>query len=163
MRQVFLTGRGKIEVVDVPVPSRLVDSVLVRNACSLISTGTESAAVTSRTGVLGLYERVVSSRERVNQVWDLARRHGLAYTWGLVNRKLHELTAIGYSSAGYVVEVDHDGMSFAVGDRVACMGVGFASHAEYAVVPKNLMARIPESVSYEAASFGAIGCVALQG
>ena len=41
MRQVFLTGRGKIEVVDVPVPSRLVDSVLVRNACSLISTGTE--------------------------------------------------------------------------------------------------------------------------
>ncbi len=163
MKQVFLTGRGKIEVVDVPVPSRLVDSVLVRNACSLISTGTESAAVTSRTGALGLYEKVVSSRERVNQVWDLARRHGFAYTWDLVHRKLQELTAIGYSSAGYVVEVDHYGMSFAVGDRVACMGAGFASHAEYVVVPKNLVARIPEGVSFESASFGALGCVALQG
>jgi len=163
VKQVFLTGRGKVEILDVPVPSRLVDSVLVRNACSLISTGTESAAVTSRTGVLGFYEKVVSSRERVNQVWDLARRHGLAYTWDLVHRKLQELTAIGYSSAGYVVEVDHGGVSFAVGDRVACMGAGFASHAEYAVVPKNLVTRIPKGVSFEAASFGALGCVALQG
>ncbi len=163
MKQAFLTGRGKIEVAEVPVPARLVDSVLVRNVCSLISTGTESAAVTSRSGVLGLYEKVVSSTERVNQVWDLARRHGLAYTWDLVHRKLQQFTAIGYSSAGYIVEVDHGGVPFAVGDRVACMGTGFASHAEYVVVPKNLVARVPEGVSFESASFGALGCVALQG
>jgi len=163
MKQVFLTGKGQIEVVDAPLPARLVDSVLVRNACSLISTGTESAAVTKHSGLLGLYEKAISSRERIGQVWTLARAAGIARAWDTIRQKLEEYSPIGYSCAGEVVEVDHPGMPFAPSHRVACMGAGFASHAEFVVVPKNLVVRIPDNVSFEEAAFGAIGCIALQG
>ena len=41
---------------------------------------------------------------------------------------------------------------FAVGDRVACMGGGYALHADRACVPQNLCAAIPDGVSFEAAA-----------
>jgi len=163
MKQVFLTGKGQVEVVDAPVPARLVDSVLVRNVCSLISTGTEAAAITRRSGLLGLYEKAISSRERIDQVWTLTRALGIGRAWDVVRQKLEEYSPIGYSCAGEVVEVDHPGMSFSPGDRVACMGAGFACHAEYVAVPKNLVVRIPDKVSFAEAAFGALGCIALQG
>lgn len=56
MKQIFLSGQGQINVFDVPIPSKVNNSVLVKNAFSLISTGTEGAAVTSKSGMLGLYE-----------------------------------------------------------------------------------------------------------
>jgi predicted dehydrogenase/threonine dehydrogenase-like Zn-dependent dehydrogenase len=163
MKQVFLVGSGQVEVVEAPVPARLLDSVLVRNECSLISAGTEAAAVTKRSGLLGLCEKAVSSRERVGEVWALARSKGILRAWDTIRQKLEEYSPIGYSCAGTVVEVDHPGMPFAPGHRVACMGAGFAAHAELVVVPKNLVIRIPDNVSFEEGAFGAIGCIALQG
>ena len=67
MRQVFLSGIGQIDVLKVPVPGRMRDSVLVRNAFSLINSGTEAAAVTNRSGWLGMYEKLKDSRDRMNQ------------------------------------------------------------------------------------------------
>src|SRR5438094_1556071 len=151
MKQVFLVGRGQIEVVDAPVPARLLESVLVRNECSLISAGTEAAAVTKRSGLLGLSEKALSSRERVGQVWALARTKGIIRTWDTIRQKLEEYSPIGYSSAGTVLEIDHPGMSFAPGHRVSCMGAGFATHVEILLVPKNLVVRIPDNVSSEEA------------
>jgi predicted dehydrogenase/NADPH:quinone reductase-like Zn-dependent oxidoreductase len=47
---------------------------------------------------------------------------------------------------------------------VACAGVGPAVHAEFACVPRLLMARIPsEAVSFEEAAFTTVGSVALHG
>lgn len=163
MKQVFLGGDGQIEVLDAPVPGRLRDAVLVRNSCSLISSGTEGAAVTRRGGVWGVYEKARSSRDRVEQVWTMARTQGIAATAQAVRGKLADYGMIGYSSAGLVVEVDGEDMPFRVGDRVACMGVGFANHAEYVTVPRNLVARLPEGVAFEDAAFGAIACIAMQG
>jgi predicted dehydrogenase len=163
MKQVFLSGTGQIEVFDVPIPARLHDAILVRNAYSLISTGTEAAAVTTRGGWLGVYEKVRNSKERVNQVWGLVQTIGVQKTWEMVRNKLEDYTMIGYSCAGQVVEVDHDELPFAVGQHVVCMGVGFANHAEYVVVPRNLAVAIPKDVSLEQAAFGALGCIALEG
>ena len=53
--------------------------------------------------------------------------------------------------------------SFRVGDRVACAGVGYASHAEVLSVPRNLCVRLPEQVGFEAAAFGTVGAIAMQG
>ena len=50
---------------------------------------------------------------------------------------------------------------FAPGDRVACAGTAY--HAEVVSVPKNLVARIPDEVSFDEASFVALGAIALQG
>lgn len=163
MKQVFLSGAGQIEVFDVPLPARLGNSALIRNGCSLISTGTEGAAVTRHSGYRGLYEKVRGSSERAEQVWDLVHRFGYQKTWEMVRKKLGDYTMSGYSCAGQVVEADHEGMPYAPGQRVACMGVGFASHAEYVTVPANLMAPIPDGVSFDEACFAAMACVAMQG
>lgn len=163
MKQIFLSGQGQIEVFDVPVPSKLKKSVLVKNSYSLISTGTEGAAVTSKRGVMGLYEKVMSSKDRLDQVWQMTKQQGVNQTLDLIRNKLSDYTAIGYTCAGRVMEVSSDEIPYKPGQRVSCMGAGLASHAEYVSVPQNLIAPIPDNVSYEEAAFGAIACIAIQG
>jgi len=51
---------------------------------------------------------------------------------------------------------------FHVGQRVACAGAGYASHAERIWVPRNLCVPIPENVDFDSASFVALGSIALQ-
>ncbi|MEW5961604.1 MAG: zinc-binding alcohol dehydrogenase, partial [Chloroflexota bacterium] len=163
MKQVFLSGKGEIEVFEVPVPGRLSNAVLVKNAFSLISTGTEAAAVSRRGGWLGVVEKAMHSRDRVQQVWDLARTQGLPKTWEMVRHKLDDYTAPGYSCAGQVIEVAHEGMPFRPGDLVACIGTGFATHSEYVVAPLNLVAPIPNGVDCTEGAFGALASIAMQG
>src|SRR5262249_29855230 len=52
---------------------------------------------------------------------------------------------------------------FKVGDRVACGGVGYASHAEVVFVPKNLTVRIPDEVNFTEASYATVAAIAMQG
>jgi len=163
MKQVFLSGQGEISVLDVPVPGRLQNSLLVRNHYSLISSGTEGAAVTKHRGLLGIYEKAVSSGDRIQQVWTMAKTQGVRQTYEIVRNKLSDYTAIGYSSVGTVVEVDDERMPFRPGDMVACMGTGYASHAEYVVVPHNLALPVPAGVEPGQAAFGALACIAMQG
>jgi len=79
--------------------------------------------------------------------------------------RLDSPVPLGYSSAGVVVEVGEQGSREAgeirVGDRVACAGSGYACHAEVISVPKNLCVKIPAGVSFEEASFVALGGIAL--
>ena len=163
MQQLFLSGKGEIAAFDVPLPTCLPSAILVRNAFSLISTGTESAAVSRRGGWLGALEKACRSTDKVKQTWELARKRGVQQTWDLVRAKLEDWTMIGYSCAGQVVETCCEPTEFAPGDRVACMGTGFANHAEYVVVPTNLAVKLPAEVSYEEAAFGAVACIAQQG
>ncbi len=162
MKQVFLSGDGQVELNDVPLPGRMHGAVLVQNAYSLISTGTEGAALTKHGGVLGIYEKVKKSSDRLGQVWEMAQRQGIAATAQLVRQKLTDHIPLGYSCAGRVVETD-EGLPYRQGDLVACMGAGFANHAEYVVAPKNLVAKIPAGVDLDQASFAALACIALQG
>jgi polar amino acid transport system substrate-binding protein len=52
---------------------------------------------------------------------------------------------------------------FQVGDRVACAGVGYASHAEVLSVPKNSLRSLAGGVSFESGAYGTLGAIALQG
>ncbi|MBI5248226.1 MAG: hypothetical protein HY912_01915 [Desulfomonile tiedjei] len=163
MKQIFVSGGGQIEIFDVPVPGRLRNSVLVRNAFSAISSGTEGASVSSKSGLLGIYEKARSSKDAVDKVWNLIQTKGPVMAFEAVQRKLSDYSLMGYSSAGTVMEVDNQSVPFKPGDRVACMGAGLANHAEYAAVPRNLVARVPVGVPLEEAAFGALACIALQG
>jgi len=163
MKQVFLSGKGEVAVFDVPVPARIRDSVLVRNAFSVISSGTEGASVSKSGGLLGIYEKARSSKDVVGKVWKLVEAKGYRHAWDQVRNKISDYNAMGYSCSGWIMEVDDERMPFRPGRRVACMGVGLANHAEYVVVPKNLFAPVPEGVSLDEASFAALGCIALQG
>jgi polar amino acid transport system substrate-binding protein len=77
--------------------------------------------------------------------------------------RLDQPIPLGYSCAGVVEQVGRGAEEFAVGDRVACAGMGYASHAHAVFVPKNLTVRIPDDVSFEDASYVTLGAIALQG
>lgn len=70
---------------------------------------------------------------------------------------------IGYSAAGEVVAFGDGVSGLAIGDLVACAGAGFANHADYVSVPRNLVCRVPAGCSLEAAATATVGAIALQG
>ncbi|WP_436927548.1 zinc-dependent alcohol dehydrogenase [Halosimplex amylolyticum] len=72
-----------------------------------------------------------------------------------------DATPLGYQGAGDVAAVGDGVDRFEEGDRVACMGSGYAVHGEYATVPTNLCVAIPEEVTYEEASFNHLAATAL--
>jgi predicted dehydrogenase/threonine dehydrogenase-like Zn-dependent dehydrogenase len=162
MKQVLQNRKtGKVAVVDVPVPGLQRGRVLVRTVASLISSGTERAAVEQARKSL-----LQEARERpdlVRSVVDKARNDGLMQTFGAVRDKLAASQSLGYSASGIVVGVGDNVTEFRVGDRVACAGLGFASHAEAISVPKNLCVRLAENIDFEAGAFGTLGAIALQG
>ncbi|HEY1404952.1 MAG TPA: zinc-binding alcohol dehydrogenase, partial [Pyrinomonadaceae bacterium] len=162
MKQILQNYKtGEVSVADVPPPIVQPGRVLVRTAASLISAGTERMAVE-----LGRKSLIGKARERpdlVRQVIQKAQREGLMNTLTAVQSKLNAANALGYSAAGLVIDAGHDVTDFRAGDRVACAGAGFASHAEVLSVPKNLCVRVPDGVDFEAAAFGTLGAIALQG
>ncbi|HZI19593.1 MAG TPA: bi-domain-containing oxidoreductase [Pyrinomonadaceae bacterium] len=154
-------GTGEAVVADVPAPATQPGRVLVRAAASLISAGTERAVVE-----LGRKSLAAKAKERpdlVRKVIEKVREEGLKSALGSVREKLAASHALGYSAAGVVAEVGAGVSEFRPGDRVACAGTGYASHAEVLSVPKNLCVRLPDEVEFEAAAFSTLGAVALQG
>ncbi len=67
----------------------------------------------------------------------------------------------GYQNAGEVVELGEGCTGYSVGQRVACMGGGYALHADYATVPRFLATPLPDTVSYEEGAFAALGPTAM--
>jgi polar amino acid transport system substrate-binding protein len=162
MKQVLQNRKtGRPFVGEVPVPALLKGRVLVRTVASLISAGTERAAVELVSK--GLVQEARQRPDLVKAVVTKVKNEGLLNTFASVRDKMAASQALGYSAAGIVVEVAADVTEFQVGDRVACAGVGFASHAEVLSVPKNLCVRLPENVGFESGAYGTLGAIALQG
>ena len=148
-------------MTDVPTPVVRPGFVTVRTAASLISAGTERMTVES--GQKSLMGRAFDQPALVKQVIEKARNEGVLNTIDAVRSKLESFIALGYSAAGTVLEVGAGVTEFRLGDRVACAGVGYASHAEVLAVPKNLCVRLPAQVDFDAAAFSTLGAIALQG
>jgi len=162
MKQLLQNLRdGKALVVDVPAPTPKPGMVLVRNAASLISAGTERMVVDF--AGKSLVGKARSRPDLVRQVLDKARREGVLNTLEAVFNRLDQPMALGYSCAGTVVAVGAGVEEFKPGDRVACAGGGYAVHAEYVVVPKHLLAALPDQVDFESAAFTTLGAIALHG
>ena len=148
---------GELRVEELPPPQLEAGSVLVRNAYSLISAGTERTSVkTAQSSIVG---KARTRPDLVRQVVDNAKREGLLATYRKVQTRLDNYNELGYSSAGIVLESAVPGLS--PGDRVACAGTAY--HAEIVSVPKNLVVRIPDEVDLDEAAFVALGAIALQG
>src|SRR5690242_17360601 len=162
MKQVLQNRKtGRPFVGEVPVPALQRGRVLVRTVASLISAGTERAAVELVSK--GLVQEARERPDLVKQVVAKVKNEGLLNTFASVRDKMAASQALGYSAAGIVAAVAENVSEFQVGDRVACAGVGFASHAEVLSVPKNLCVHLPEGVSFESGAYGTLGAIALQG
>ncbi len=156
-------SRGEILVVEVPEPALQPGGILVRTSHSLISVGTESAGIGGGGKRESLVMKAIRNPDLVRKVMDRVSSHGFQSTMELIKSRISNEQASGYSCAGVVLEVAPDVVRFRPGDRVACCGVGYANHAAVNFVPQNLAVKVPDSVSFEEASFGTLGAIALQG
>ena len=162
MKQVVQEIRsGETRVEEVPAPHVLPGTALVQNSASLVSAGTERSLVEfASRSLLG---KARSRPDLVRQVLSKASREGILTTFDAVQNRLDQPLPLGYSSAGTILALG-DGMEgYKVGQRVACAGGGFAVHAEYVVVPRNLLAPLPDNVDFEDGAFATLGAIALHG
>ncbi len=162
MKQLLQNMRdGKAEVTEVPVPTVKPGYVLVKNRASVVSAGTERMVV--EFAEKSLVGKAQSRPDLVRQVLDKAKREGVVSTIQAAFNKLDKPMALGYSSAGIVVAVGEGVTGFHPGMHVACAGGGFAAHAEYGLIPKNLLVPVPDHVPFEEAAFATLGAISLQG
>jgi threonine dehydrogenase-like Zn-dependent dehydrogenase len=124
-------GDGHIRLVEQDVPALKAGSVLVDVHASLVSPGSEVR------GWRALAER------RKNPDPDAQPR------------------PFGYSNAGVVLEIGDGIEELRSGDRVACIGGGYAMHTDYAVVPHNLCVKLPENVTFAQGSYAMLTATAM--
>ena len=148
---------GQTILEEVPVPQVKSGSVLIKTSRSLVSLGTERMLV--EFGKSNLIDKARQQPDKVKQVLDKIKTDGLMPTLEAVFNKLGQPLPLGYCNVGRVIAVGNGVTEFKVGDRVASNG----AHAEFVCVPKNLVAKIPDNVSDEEASFTVIGSIGLQG
>ncbi|MBG7610089.1 MAG: bi-domain-containing oxidoreductase [Anaerolineae bacterium] len=162
MKQLLQNLRtGETTVSEVPIPTPTPGTALVRTAVSLVSSGTERMLVEfAQKSWIG---KANSRPDQVRQVMDKARREGLLTTVDAVLNRLDQPMPLGYSSAGTIIAVGDGLQGLRVGDRVACAGGGYAVHAEYAVVPENLITILPKETDFESAAFATLGAIAMHG
>lgn len=165
MKQVYI---GKKAFVDnVPAPIAGDKEVLVRVEFSLISTGTETSSL--RKKEKSFKQKLNEDLQLLDKIKSKLTAEGIKPTWEKITNKINPtedmriLSPRGYSNAGIIIAKGNGVTEFNVGDRVACAGSGIAAHAEYVAIPKNLVVKIPDNLSFKDAAFTTVSSIALQG
>lgn len=158
MKQVVQNIRtGATTVQALPDPLAPTGGLLIANAASVISAGTERYVVDlAKQSLLG---KARQRPDHVRRVVEKIRQEGLLTTATQVFAKLNEPMPLGYATSGVVLECGRGVQDFKVGDRVAAA----APHAGVVAVSRNLCARIPDGVSFADAAYATLGAIALQG
>lgn len=160
MKQVLLK-KGKAIVDEIPVPMVDAENVLVKVAYSCISAGTEMAGIKSSGQTI--IQRALRQPQNIKKGLNMIKQKGILKTKNVLKSTFELGSPTGYSAAGTVVEVGVQIKDIKIGDRVACAGAGYANHAEYIEVPKNLLVKIPKNLGYKEASTVTLGSIAMQG
>lgn len=169
MKQIIQSYKtGVLKLDEVPKPQVGKGMILIVTKASLVSAGTEKMLVDlAKKSLLG---KAKARPDLVKKVIATARKEGLKNTFNKVRSKLDTPIPLGYSCSGIVQAVGDGVDKFKPGDRVACGGAGYANHADYNVVPKNLCVHIPdfkidvtEEQVFEQSASATVGAIALQG
>jgi predicted dehydrogenase/threonine dehydrogenase-like Zn-dependent dehydrogenase len=159
VRQVFLSKSGEVLVDEAPAPALGAGEVLIDVAYSLISTGTETAALARG----DLRSRIDSALRLARAGAERLHSAGLEETLRKARSRGEIASPSGYSVAGRVRDVGAEVSDLRPGDPVAAGGSAYAYHAEVVAVPRNLVARVPAELPLSDASFATVGAIALQG
>lgn len=159
MKKLFFS-RGKVELVQVPMPVLTPGTVLIKTANSFVSRGTELA--TLKNNNTSLLEKIVKNGSEISvKILDLLRSKGLTSTMYQVKSVLCKKIEAGYASSGTVVA--SSSKSFREGEIVSCAGFALASHSEYVVVPARMLSRVKNPEKLADCSAASIVAIALQG
>jgi len=153
--------KGTLYLEEVPIPVCRPNGVLVKTLYSAVSVGTEKMKL--RNASMNYLQMARSKPEQVKQIMTTLKQLGPVDTYRKVMNKLDSMTPLGYSCVGEVIEVGNKCPDVKAGDIVACAGGGYANHAEFNYIPKNLFAHVPKEVDMESAAFTTIAAIALQG
>lgn len=158
MKQLFQNLKtGTTELIECPYPQSKRGHLIIQTRASLISLGTERMLVEFSKS--GLIDKARQQPEKVKQVFEKIKTDGLIPTIEAVQSRLDEPLPLGYCNAGVVLEAGEGVTEFSVGDAVVSNG----PHAEIVSVPKNLVAKIPNGLSFENAAFTVAASIGLQG
>ena len=131
-----------IRLIEQDVPDLRPGSIAVDVGASSVSPGSELSANRDGREVLGGW-RSLAEQGRSADAGSQPRAYG------------------GYSNAGIVIAVGEGVTRFRPGDRVACIGGGYAVHTDTAIVPRNLAVHLPGQVTYAQGSYGMLMGTAL--
>src|SRR5262245_18900624 len=120
MKQVIRRGLKEIIVDEVPDPVAPPHHVLIRPACSLISSGTEIASIHQE----GVLKEVAENPSHLRKIWDVMKNAGPIRTLAEVREKFSEYAVLGYSGAGVVATVHPTVKDLEPGERVSYGGEG---------------------------------------
>jgi predicted dehydrogenase len=156
MKQILRKGIKEIIVEEVPDPVVSPHHVLIRPVYSLISSGTETASIHRE----GLLKEVADNPSHIRKILSAMESNGPVATVREVLAKFSEYAPIGYSGAGILVDKHATVSDLEIGQRVAYGGEG-TGHGETIITGRNLVARVPEAVSFEHACFATLGSIAM--
>lgn len=160
MKQILQNFKtGATELAEIPCSQGKPGHLLIHTRTSLVSAGTERMLVDF--GKANLLQKARQQPDKVRMVLDKMKTDGLVPTFEAIKNKLDQSVPMGYCNVGHIAAVGAglEARGYKIGERIASNG----NHAEVVCVPHNLCARIPDSVSNEAASFTILGAIALQG
>ncbi|MED5512031.1 MAG: bi-domain-containing oxidoreductase, partial [Pseudomonadota bacterium] len=144
-------------IVEAPAPQLTKNHVVINTTTTLISAGTERMLVDF--GKANLIDKARAQPDKVKMVLEKVQTDGLMTTVDAVKSKLAQPLPLGYCNVGVVESVGKGAESFQQGDRVVSNG----PHADVVRVSKNLVAKIPDNVTDEEASFTVVASIGLQG
>ena len=150
-------AKGGTTVTEAPAPQVSRNNLIINTRVSLISAGTERMLVGF--GKASYLEKARQQPDKVKMVLEKIGTDGLITTVDAVKSKLAQPLPLGYCNVGVISEVGLGVQGFKAGDRVVSNG----PHADVVKVPKNLCARIPDSVDDDSASFVVVASIGLQG
>ncbi len=148
---------GKTILEEVPVPKVSKNYVLIKTSKSLVSLGTEKMLI--EFSKANYFQKIKKQPEKFKLVLNKIKTDGIKSTINAVFNKLNTPLPLGYCNVGIVEEVGENVIDIKVGDRVVSNG----GHAEYVLVSKNLLSKVPKDVSDDEAVFTVIGSIGLQG
>ena len=157
MKQLVVEKNNPTPILwDTPLPNPGPGEILIKNHYSVVSSGTELAAIeVANTSVTDKLQ----NSSNIDKGLDLLKKEGLGAVWNAVFPKNLLPLQLGYSSSGEVIKVGKGVSGYHVGDRVVSNG----GHAEYVVVSENLCSRIDENTDIKEAAFTVLGSIALHG
>ncbi len=160
MKQVIrrvIDRKGRVKIISLPIPYLEPDNVLVQNAYSLISSGTEISTL-SKTPV-ELAKQTLSDPWMRHVVKQTIFSTGILQTGRRIWQEMVLPREIGYSGAGITLAVGENVQGFRIGEPVAYAATG---HAEIVAPSINHIVSVPEDVDLKHAAFVTVGGIAVQ-